>query len=229
MSAGVAPRPWTTWTARTAAEFGKVLAGYRDHLTQERGLAKPTVAGYLSVARKFFEHLTSSGRHDLSRLDATAVSQFVVRAGQTSCIGTTKQVITGLRSLLRFLHVAGQAPTLADSVPAVAGWRGSALPKALPPGHVERLLASCDRATASGRHDLAVLTLACASAKQSAWSGVTSTGDMVRCSSVAKQIATSGYRCPWMSARLSPSTSLAAAELRVTGRCSSAPTTHPGL
>ena len=159
MSAGVAPRPWTTWTARTAAEFAKVLAGYRAHLTQERGLAKPTVAGYLSVARKFFEHLTSSGRHDLSRLDATAVSQFVVRAGQTSCIGTTKQVITGLRSLLRFLHVAGQAPTLAGSVPAVAGWRGSALPKALPPGHVERLLASCDRATASGRHDLAVLTL----------------------------------------------------------------------
>jgi len=48
---------------------------------------------------------------------------------------------------------------LAASVPTVAGWRGSALPRALPPGDLDRLLASCDRQTGAGRRDRAILTL----------------------------------------------------------------------
>jgi integrase/recombinase XerD len=44
-------------------------------------------------------------------------------------------------------------------VPSVAGWRGSGLPKALPDGQVTALLASCDRDTAIGLRDFAVLTL----------------------------------------------------------------------
>jgi integrase/recombinase XerD len=48
---------------------------------------------------------------------------------------------------------------LAPAVPSVAGWRLASLPRALDAAHVERLLASCDRTTAVGRRDFAVLTL----------------------------------------------------------------------
>src|SRR5439155_23365263 len=39
------------------------------------------------------------------------------------------------------------------------GWRGSDLPRPLPPGDLHRLLASCDRPTGAGRRDRAILTL----------------------------------------------------------------------
>jgi site-specific recombinase XerD len=69
-------------------------------------------------------------------------------------------VVSGLRAWLRFLHVAGMTPvSLAGSVPAVAGWSGTSLPRAMNPTSVKALLGSCDRRTVKGRRDLAVLTV----------------------------------------------------------------------
>jgi site-specific recombinase XerD len=48
---------------------------------------------------------------------------------------------------------------LAASVPSVANWRLSDLPKFLEPEQVERLLKACNRATSEGRRDYAVLLL----------------------------------------------------------------------
>src|SRR2546427_8690386 len=140
MTRKAASRQWMR--TPTVAEFDQLLRQYRNHLTQERGLAGPTMAGYQTVARQFLAHVASSIGFDLSGLDAAVVSQFVVRAGQTRCVGSTKHLVTGLRSLLRFLHLAGYAPALAGSVPAVAGWRVSGLPRALMPGQLDGLLAS---------------------------------------------------------------------------------------
>jgi integrase/recombinase XerD len=142
-----------------SAERDQLLERYRDHLIQERGLAAPTVAGYQTVARQFLAHLATSDGCTLSKLDANVVVQFVVQTAQRRCIGSTKHLVTGLRSLLRFVHLAGYAAELAGSVPKVAGWRGSVLPKALRSGELDRLLASCDRDTANGRRDRAMLIL----------------------------------------------------------------------
>src|SRR6266508_3003374 len=48
---------------------------------------------------------------------------------------------------------------LTAAVPSVAGWRLAGLPRSLEPGQVRLLLASCDRRTAHGRRDFAILTL----------------------------------------------------------------------
>jgi len=146
-------------TPLRATEPRLLLEQYRDHLIQERGLASSTVAGYQTVARQFLSHIATSDGLGLSDLGAEVVTRFAVQAAQRRCIGSTKHIVTGLRSLLRFLHLAGYAAALADAVPAVAGWRGGALPRALPSGHLDRLLASCDRRTADGRRDHAVLLL----------------------------------------------------------------------
>jgi site-specific recombinase XerD len=69
-------------------------------------------------------------------------------------------MVTALRSLLRFLHVDGVIGAgLADAVPAVAGRKLAGLPKALAADQVAAMLATCDRGTAVGRRDLAVLTV----------------------------------------------------------------------
>ena len=44
-------------------------------------------------------------------------------------------------------------------VPSVAGWRLSGLPRRLEPGQVDALLDSCERSTAIGLRDLAILTV----------------------------------------------------------------------
>jgi integrase/recombinase XerD len=61
---------------------------------------------------------------------------------------------------LRFLFLEGLTPNdLTGAVPGVAKWRAGSLSKALPADHVVLLLASCDRATAVGRRDFAILTV----------------------------------------------------------------------
>jgi len=133
-----------------------LLARYGGYLAGERGLAASTVRYYLDEARGFL-----AGREGrLAGLTAAEVSGFVAAACRRRSTGSAKILVTALRSLLRFLAVEGLAPPgLAGAVPAVAGWRGGGLPKALPDGQVAALLASCDRDTATGRRDFAVLVL----------------------------------------------------------------------
>ena len=73
---------------------------------------------------------------------------------------SARRIVTALRSLLRFLHVDGIISVpLAGAVPSPAGHALAGLPRALEPGQVEAMLASCDPATATGRRDRAVLLL----------------------------------------------------------------------
>jgi site-specific recombinase XerD len=67
---------------------------------------------------------------------------------------------TGLRSFLGFALLEGLiAAPLASAVPSAARWSGAALPRALAPGQVATLLASCDRRRPTGRRDYAILVL----------------------------------------------------------------------
>ena len=67
---------------------------------------------------------------------------------------------TTLRSFFGFLFQTGAVQTdLAASVPTVANWRLSTVPKYLAPKDVERTLATCDRRTGTGRRDYAMFLL----------------------------------------------------------------------
>ena len=142
--------------AAPAGAAGVLLGRYRAYLESERGLAAGTVRYCTDEARGFL-----AGREDrLAGLDAAEVSGFVAAECRRRGTGSAKILVTALRSLLRFLVVEGiVAPGLQDAVPAVAGWRGGGLPKALPDGQVAALLAACDPETGTGRRDFAVLTL----------------------------------------------------------------------
>ena len=142
--------------AAPAGAADVLLGRYRAYLEAERGLAAGTVRYCTDEARVFL-----AGREGrLAGLDAAEVSGFVAAQCRRRSTGSAKILVTALRSLLRFLVVEGVvAPGLQDAVPAVAGWRGGGLPKALPDGQIAALLAACDQETATGRRDFAVLTL----------------------------------------------------------------------
>jgi integrase len=61
---------------------------------------------------------------------------------------------------VRFLVAEGKCtPGLEAAVPVLAHWRLASLPRYLQPDDVERLIASCDPASAMGRRDRAILLL----------------------------------------------------------------------
>jgi integrase/recombinase XerD len=153
---GVVPQPPPA--ACTAAE--KLTGDYRRYLVSERGLAAATVCAYLVTARLFLGQLDRSGGLDLGKLTAAQVRSFAVAQCCRRPVASAKVLVVGLRSLLRFLFLAGHTgQQLAWAVPTPAGFAGGSLPRALEPGAVAALLAGCDRDTAVGRRDFAIITL----------------------------------------------------------------------
>jgi site-specific recombinase XerD len=140
----------------------RLVAGYRDWLVRERGLAAGSVRLRERVARLFLSERSEPIDLALQRLQPAEVTAFVAaqcRSGRRG-VSSAKTLTSGLRSLLGFLHVTGWVPVpLAQAVPSVAGWRLGSLPRALEPEQVARLLASCEPATPVGCRDLAILTL----------------------------------------------------------------------
>lgn len=146
--------------AAPATRAEALLARWQYYLITERGLGPATARDYAAKARAFVAGRETAGGLDLAGLTAAEVTAFVLAACPGKPKGTAKLTVTALRSLLGFLHVEGMiSEPLAQAVPAVASWRLASLPRALEPGQVAALLASCDRRTPAGRRDLAMLTL----------------------------------------------------------------------
>ena len=147
-------------TATAGESIAAVLDCYRVFLVDERGLAAESVRCYLLDARVFLTQLPDPLGLALAGLSAGQVTGFVLGYCRGRNTWSAKAMVTGLRSLLRFLHVAGLVPVpLVGAVPSVASWRGASLPRALAAGQVQAMLASCDLATVVGRRDHAVLVM----------------------------------------------------------------------
>jgi site-specific recombinase XerD len=133
---------------------------FEEFLHAERGLASSTVSDYTHTARDFLEDRFGGHALHLKRLRSLDLHGFVLREVQRVSRSRGKGAVTALRSFLRFLLQRGAIQTdLARTLPGVATWRLSHLPKTLPPEQVEQLLACCDRSTPTGKRDYAILLL----------------------------------------------------------------------
>lgn len=155
---GVLPEP----EAAPASERDALLAAYQEYLRGERGLSEATVRTYAWFAAAFLDKVGDplievlaglTGPDVLGILERQLRSQPRRRSAGSAIL--TAQVA---RSVLRFLHAAGLVPRdLAPAVPRVARWRLAGLPARVDAATMTALLASCDRATETGRRDYAVL------------------------------------------------------------------------
>ncbi|MCE7006410.1 tyrosine-type recombinase/integrase [Kibdelosporangium philippinense] len=137
----------------------RLLVDYRGWLAAERGLAEMTIIRYENLARWFLQQLTDDAI-ELGALSGAQVVTFLLRESERVSVGSAKGRVAELRSLLKFLYVRGLTPhLLTTAVPPVAGWRDTSIPKALPAGHVQRLLDSCDRCGPVQVRDYAILML----------------------------------------------------------------------
>jgi len=141
--------------------LGALLGQYRSWLVQDRGLASATVLRYENTARRFLQEQASGGDvfapAALTGVDANA---FLLRECGRVSAGSAKGRVAELRSVLRFLYLQGITPLrLGTAVPPVGGWRFATLPSTMTAADVQELLDSCDRSTAIGVRDFAMMTL----------------------------------------------------------------------
>ncbi len=130
------------------------------YLRQERALTSATLIAYRPFVGEFLTGRFGTGPVNLASLSAADVIGFVQRRAASIHSKQVQLLTTALRSFLRFAHYRGNVHTdLAACVPSVANWSQSNIPKAFPSGQVKRVLAACNRRTAVGRRDYAILLL----------------------------------------------------------------------
>lgn len=133
---------------------------YEQHLKMERGLSTASVRNYLPFVHRFLVERFADAPLLLGELRASDSSAFILRHARSMSLGRAKLMVTALRSFLRFLLQHGEVDIdLAASVPAVSGWRQASMPKHLDSPEVQRLLDACNRNTAAGRRNYAILLL----------------------------------------------------------------------
>ena len=169
----LALRPLMDWLRREGVVAGPagpgrgpaddLLDGYRRWMVAERGLAVRTIDRYEKTARRFLGRRAraAGGGTGVEGLDAAAVTGFLLaEAGRALSPGSLRGRVAELRSLLRYLYLAGVTGCpLAAAVPPVPGWKDTAVPARLTPAQVRALLDGCDRSAAAGQRDLAMLML----------------------------------------------------------------------
>ena len=138
-----------------------LLDRFARYLTEQRALTGPVVVAYCHWVRPFTQVVLFPDDVDrVAVLTAADVSRFLAARRPAMTRKSAQMTTTSVRSLLRFMHTQGLvAGPLAQVVPAVASWRLSGLPRALASDQVQALLDACDRTSAVGRRDIAVITL----------------------------------------------------------------------
>jgi site-specific recombinase XerD len=148
--------------AGASTPLDDLLTRYRCHLLDDRGLAPSTVQNYEGRARQFLsERITAgNGETGVDGLCGADVTGFLLRECSRLSVGSAKNRVNDLRSLLRFLHLEGLIQSdLAAAVPPVAGWRDTGLAPRLAASEVAELVSSCDRSLPTGLRDFAILML----------------------------------------------------------------------
>src|SRR5438270_13238774 len=158
------PRRQTVVPARNLppdrSPMSQILRQYETHLRTERGLVASTIQEYQSFVRDFLLERFHGQPFILKAVKASDMSDFVLRHAPSMAAGSAQTMTSPFRSFFLFLFQKGKLQAdLAASVPTVAHWRLSTVPKFLTPQEVERVLKACNRRTAVGRRDYAILLL----------------------------------------------------------------------
>lgn len=137
----------------------QISAEFGEYLQKERGLALRSILRLLPTIRQFLCE-TWPARGDLRRITQSDVVRYVERHAQDGSPQSGRVMCTSLRAFLRYLHHKGLNPVpLAGCVPSIREWKFAHLPTYLSAEQVQNVLDSCDRVTAIGQRDYAVLTM----------------------------------------------------------------------
>jgi site-specific recombinase XerD len=147
-------------TVRPLTPHDRIFKAFADYLRTERGLAPRSIVRHLPIIRRFLHEVCPAGDDDLGKIGQESVIGYIERHARDWSPKTGKAMCWSLRSFLRYLHHRGLNPRALDGcVPSIRRSKFATLPTHLPAVQVQKALDGCDRATAIGRRDYAILML----------------------------------------------------------------------
>ena len=134
---------------------------FEQYLLDERGLAAASIRLYGDSVGRFLDNAFGDAQVRLGELTATDVIRFVqVEAARLHHPKRAQVMTTALRSFLQYGRYRGEiVADLHTCVPTVANWSMAGIPRSISPAQVQSLLERCDRHSATGRRDYAMLLL----------------------------------------------------------------------
>jgi site-specific recombinase XerD len=138
----------------------QIFEEFGDYLRRERGLAPKSIIRHLPTIRQFLGEECPAGASDLGKISQEDVIRYIERHAQDWSAASGKAMCWSLRAFLRYLHYRGLNPlALAGCVPSIRRWKLASLPTYLSAAQVQKVLDGCDRTTALGRRDYAILMM----------------------------------------------------------------------
>lgn len=141
-------------------EIGCIL-GFTKYLAEDFGLTQGTISGYALYAREFLQWRFKTKKLHLNKISPKNITEFFVEQAQKRKTKITQLIATSLRSFFTFLYRKGIMTNfdLTAIVPTTATWDQAPIPEHLSNEDLKKLLNSCDRKTALGLRDFAILML----------------------------------------------------------------------
>lgn len=133
----------------------ELMEAFRRYLVGERGLAAGTVCNYVGGARRF---VAGRGAAELGVVTPAEVTAAVLGMSTAVSVSATQNYVSSLRAFLRFGFLEGVLDSdLSEAALPITGRRRSPLPRGIAKHDADALLAACDRRTAIGRRDYALI------------------------------------------------------------------------
>jgi integrase/recombinase XerD len=134
-----------------------VIHAFDLHMRDVRGLAPSTRLYRVRYVREFLQSVFGRGPLRLDRLVVADPMGFITAYARRCSPATAQVAASALRSFLRFLQLQGLCEArLVAAIPSIPHWDLAGIPRTLTEQQVKQLLASFDRATATGRRDYAM-------------------------------------------------------------------------
>jgi site-specific recombinase XerD len=143
-----------------AKPLDKIEQDFERYLLRERGLSQTSVIRHRPPLRMLLQEYCPEGVASFLRLSAADIVRFITDHAHDQSPRTARSMCWTLRAFTRYLLYKGFiVDDLAVAVPSVRTWRFGPLPEHLSPFQIQLILDSCDRTSAIGKRDYAVLLL----------------------------------------------------------------------
>jgi site-specific recombinase XerD len=141
--------------------FRPIIAAYRQHLTNVRGLAATTIERHCLIVSGFLQYaLKQDPAFRLANLTPGHSERFMTAMSHRHGRQALQKDAGVLRGFLRFIGMRGEAPSgLHACIDTPRVYREEQLPRALSWHSVQAFLESIDRTTTAGLRDYAMLSL----------------------------------------------------------------------
>ena len=138
----------------------RIFREFEAYLWSERGLTTGSIACHRSIIRRFLHDMRVKNAGDLRKISQQDVIRHIESHAPNYSPARGRAMCSSLRAFLHYLHYRGLHPlALAHCVPSIRRWKLATLPTYLSAVQVQRVLDGCDRETAMGRRDYAILLL----------------------------------------------------------------------